>query len=349
MEQNILELNRQLGGEVTNPSDFHNSRGPETDPRMTYRSVVEGRWDENATVRVRSRPIHQQATETALAKRMERVEYYSRTLVPAAAHPLLLKQAREVQSALLLHYNYAFAKATSTLETNVLNPTLLDLANGLEHISLPEALRFDARRIYVDESYHSLVAEDSIRQLAAATGIAPIRQLKPPSFDQIGEVADEFGRGEFPLVRFLFSFVLETLVSDTFLLLPDDPSVHPMVRDVVGQHRQDEPVHHAFFRDAFLSAWPGLASRDRAITAEAIPRFITGILAPDDSQLELILREIGIGKAEAATVVADSYAASPLTGNVRKAAKATLRYCRQAGLLNDPAAQVIFRRARLID
>ena len=290
-----------------------------------YLSVVEGRWDRNHTVRSRPRP--QVGREPA-----RHLEYYSPSLVPAVEHPILLAQSPEVRSALLIHHNYAFSRATSRLETDILNPCLLDLAQGFCEVSLPEQLRFDARRIYVDEAYHALVAEDGIRALEKATGVHVIRELKPPSWDDIAEAVREFGPDSLPLVRFFFAFVLETLVSDTFTLLPDDPAVHPVVREAVGQHRDDEKIHHAFFRDAFRHLWPGLSEREKKIGAQVIPRFIRGLLSPDDSQLELILRGIGLTAAEARTVVAGSFSAPALTGDVAQAAKSTLRYCRQSGL-----------------
>jgi len=107
-------------------------------------------------------------------------------------------------------------------------------------------------------------------------------------------------------------------------------------------------VHHEFFREAFRFLWPGLTPREKAIGVQVIPRFIHGIVSADDPQLKLILREIGLNAAETATVLAESYAASSLTGDPRLAAAQTLRYCRQAGLLQDAEAQQIFRRALLI-
>jgi P-aminobenzoate N-oxygenase AurF len=309
-----------------------------------YKSVVEGRWHKNATVRVRPRPI------LPIAPLEDRpFDYYSRVLVPAASHPILLLQPPDAQSALLIHHNYAFSRATSKLETEILNPTLLHLAEGFEHLALPADLRFDARHIFVDESYHALIAEDSIRQIEAKTGVVLLQCLTPPAFDEIGHAAAEFGPDSYPLVRFLFCFVLETLVSDTFTLLPDDPTVHPFVRDAIGQHRQDEQVHHEFFREAFRFVWPALSPREKSIGVQVIPRFINSILGADDSQLALILWAIGLNPTEVAKVLADSYAASVLSGNPRQAAERTLRYCRKAGVLRSEEAQRIFKQARLID
>jgi hypothetical protein len=302
-----------------------------------YNSVVEGRWHRNASVRVARQPVHGAEGE---------FDYFSRTLVPAASQPILLQQPKDVQQALLIHHNYAFARATSKLETDILNPTLLTLAEGFENLTLPDDLRFDARRIYVDEGYHALLAEDGIRRIAASTGVGLIAGLTPEGFGELDRAAADFGQEHFPLARFLFSFVLETLVSDTFVVVPDDPTVHPFVRDSVGQHRQDERVHHEFFRAAFRFVWPGLSPREKRIGATVIPRFIHSFLGADDLQLGMILWAVGLSVAEAKTVVAGS---SRVAADAREAARFTLRYCRQAGMFLDADAAQVFRAARLID
>ncbi|MCA2964952.1 MAG: diiron oxygenase [Acidobacteriaceae bacterium] len=302
-----------------------------------YKSAVNGRWDRNATVRVAPRPIHAKEGH---------FDYFSRKLVPAVNHPILLQQPTDAQQALLIHHNYAFSRATSKLETDILNPTLLTLAEGFENLPLPEDLRFDARSIYADESYHALVAEDGIRRIAAQTGVEFMTALTPEGYRELDRAAAEFGHEHFPLVRFLFSFVLETLVSDTFTVVPDDPAVHPFVRESVGQHRKDERVHHEFFRAAFRAIWPGLSPREKRIGAAVIPRFIQTFTEPDDAQLRMILWAVGLSAAEADAVVTGS---APLPVDGRAAARFTLRYCRQAGVTKDPEAARLFRMARLID
>jgi hypothetical protein len=128
----------------------------DTEAELEYRSPF-GNWFDRATVRKAPRRL----LEPEDAGRYP----FSPDLVPLAAHPLVRALPPRAFERVLIQHLYRYLDFTAKLEHLVVNRTVLGIAHDTIGVELPEAMRFDAYKIYCDEAFHALFSADLARQV----------------------------------------------------------------------------------------------------------------------------------------------------------------------------------------
>jgi 1-aminocyclopropane-1-carboxylate synthase len=275
-------------------------------------------------------------------------EFFPRALVPYLDHAAVLELPESSRRELAIRHLYQFLLSTTHVETRVVNRGAEQIANGRTGLDLPIALRLDAFKVYCDEGYHALYSLDLADQVAAVTAV-PI-----PAWDFGGFVGqlERAGREQLAaapqLAGLLQVVVFETLVTAVLNEVPSDPTVMTAVRDLTRDHARDEGRHHRFFSGFFHELWARLDRPMREQTALALPALILGCLTWDVDPVRRSLTLAGLDDATARDVIADCYGPGAGAARVADVARATVRMCESAGVLDVPGARETFAAAGLL-
>ncbi|OHV69590.1 diiron oxygenase [Pseudofrankia sp. BMG5.36] len=272
--------------------------------------------------------------------------YYPRSVAKVVSHPLIAGNddvVRDVLALSLMHY----LDSTVVLEQQIVNPCFLTICDDQLPVSLPAEARSRAYMYYCDEAYHALCADDLGTQVRERTGLALTKRT--PGFlidlgDALLQVSGDHLRA---LVELAFTIVSETLISQSLLRIPADPTVVPAVRASVADHARDEKNHHAYFARFLPVFWPLLDSRTQEALGRLFPRFIRSFLEPDRTALAFILRQY-VTAEEAEIIITETYPPTVVDSDVRAAARATLNLCERTGMMRIPAIASEFERAHLV-
>jgi 1-aminocyclopropane-1-carboxylate synthase 1/2/6 len=275
-------------------------------------------------------------------------QFYPRGLVPHLAHEAVRALPPARQDELVQRYLYQFLLSTAHLETRVVNAGAELIANGRSGVDLPMRLRLDAFRVYCDEGYHALYSLDLADQLAAVTGVS----VPPWDYGGFVTALRRAGSAALPgepeLAGLLQTVVFETMVTAVLNEVPNDPTVLSVVRDVTRDHARDEGRHHRFFATFFHQLWSTLDRRRRETAARALPELIRGCLVWDVEPVRGALVLAGLDGDTAADVIAGCYGGDAGTARIADIARATVRMCESAGVLDEPGARDAFRAGGLL-
>jgi len=285
-------------------------------------------WDAEASVRAKpilsidgNRPAHGL--------------FFSPELVPIARHPLVVRRGPRATEIVLARHLVHHLDFTDALENVVVTPVAYNLGRGALDLQLSTPMRLDARRIAVDEMHHALCAASIAEDIALAADIQRPDSNGLPLLEQLQSIVAGSDAQLAPLLMTFFAVVSETLITSTLSEVPTDARVLPQVRQVLGDHAEDETRHHAFFADFFAVAWPQLSDVQQRAIGPLLPRFISIFLGFDKAFDESSLRLIGLDEPEIRAVIEDSYADPELQQRGARHAAATVRYFRRAGLLDN--------------
>jgi hypothetical protein len=264
--------------------------------------------------------------------------------VPYLRHEAVRGLPHGLRWELVIRHLYQFLFATAHLETRVVNRGAERIANGRAGLDLSLSDRLDAFKVYCDEGYHSLYSLDLADQVASVTGVA----VPPWDYGGLVERLERSGQrllpGEPVLAQLLQVVVFETLITAVLNEVPPDTSVVTVVRDVTRDHARDEGRHHRFFTRFFHSLWSQLDGSRRARVAAAMPSLIHDCLAWDVVPVRSSLLLAGLDEHTARSVVGDCYGAARIAG----VARATVRMCESAGVLDVPGAREEFAARDLL-
>ncbi|MEW2467995.1 diiron oxygenase [Streptomyces sp. NPDC046994] len=310
--------------------------GPEDEYRSPFRS-----WYDRASVRRAPRRTSGAAGDA--------VHYFPQDHVPVAAHPLVKALPPDVFEQVLIQHLYRYQDFTSKLEHLVVNRTALGIAHGTIGVQLPREMRLDAYKVYCDEAYHALSAADVIQQVRDRSDVDPRLPAQPYFLTRLEQILQSCDADLRPLVEILFVVVSETLISGNLADIPDDPSVLPMVSEVVRDHAVDEGRHHTYFAIFLRHLWGQLDERTRRRAGRYVPQLIETFLAPDTESIEAELRDHGMSREHAAQVVAEVFSPETVLAFSQAAARQTVRHFAGLGVLEDPRTAAEFQRYGLLE
>ncbi|MFF4297730.1 diiron oxygenase [Streptomyces vinaceus] len=310
--------------------------GPADEYRSPFRS-----WYDRASVRRAPRRTGDTAEDP--------VHYFPPDHVPVAAHPLVKALAPDLFEQVLIQHLYRYQDFTSKLEHLVVNRTAMGIAHGTIGVRLPEEMRLDAYKVYCDEAYHALSAAEVIQQVRDRTDVEPRLPAQPYFLTRLEQILQSCDQDLRPLVEILFVVVSETLISGNLADIPDDPGVLPMVSEVVRDHAVDEGRHHTYFAIFLRHLWGQLDERTRRRAGRYVPQLIETFLAPDTESIEAELRDYGMGRDQAAQVVAEVFSRETVLAFGQAAARQTVRHFAGLGVLEDPRTAEEFHRYGLLE
>jgi P-aminobenzoate N-oxygenase AurF len=298
-------------------------------------------WDAGAAVRTKPR--------RRLSEDGGKDLYFAPGLVPVARHPRVVALGPAAIRRVLIEHLHTHLVFTERLEHDCVNATLRRIARGRVGVEVSPQMRLDAYRLYCDEAYHALFSADLALQVEAATGIGP-RDAEPPAFlRHLRRIRGAQPPARRHLADMLFVVVSETLISGTLRESWRDRRVVPAVREVLGDHAEDEEHHHVYFTAFFELLWPRLTPAERTSLGRLLPGFIRGFLSPDRPAIEAVLVRCGVDPADTAQVLAESYPEETVLADMREASRVTRRLFARNGVLDDPAIADAFAAAGLLE
>lgn len=301
---------------------------------MQYKSPFQN-WNKDASVR-------SQPERRLLEEQEDGKLFFSRSLSPFAQHPLCNRDAGMVK-AMMVRQLYAYMSFTEQLEHEIVNDVTYKISTNNIGVTLPQAMRRDARNIYVDESYHAKFSADMVDDVEKVSGIKQ-HDLPRPKFLQLLDVlGSSFTPAEAMAARACLATVSETLITANLLRIPRDNTVTTVVRALVNDHAADESRHHAYFRSFFPEFWKQLPAYLQLKLGTMLPHYVKGFVAPDLAMVGAILGQVGLSETEVEWVIADSYTHADM--HDMAAAKATLQLFAQVGIFESPPLVDAFQAA----
>ncbi|WP_437287406.1 diiron oxygenase [Sorangium sp. So ce406] len=295
-----------------------------------YRKPLSG-WD--AASWIRSKPIRSASCE-GLA--------FPPELVPLSRHPRFVDD-RASMERLLAYRLLTHLQFTTMLELEHVNAVCSRLARDCYALELSREQKNDALRIYCDEGAHALFVELLSVTIENRHGVERAA-LPQPRFHAVLERIFERHGGEVApeLLHLFFVSVSETLVSKILREIPRHPAVAPLVREVIGDHAQDEGTHSVYFHWLFPRAWSRLDRPKQELVGRILPRFLDAFLAPDLGCDARVLEALSFDEPTREEMLEETYQPGPVRGAVRSAAQPTLRMFEAAGVFETAAAADAF-------
>lgn len=307
-------------------------------PSLAYRSrFLE--WDRQSWVRNGKSDIEEFKPN---------LNFFSIDISLLFTHKSVLDAPPHVKKDLLVLQLYNYLEFTVWLELGPVNE-VCDLLRRPSFLPwLPQELKEDVFKIYVDEGAHAQMSRSLMLAVESYTKIRPLKRT--PSFIVLLDrlVAQE--RQEMaPLIKLFFTIISETLITGSLLRLPKDNEVQPSVRNLASAHASDEGRHHAYFKNLFELLWPRLPRVMRLKIGQILPEMILAFLRPDASDLSSLLEQF----PEQFTLpgqIADEILASPSTRkNVSRSAMPTIQMLIDAGVFEEPLIRDAFQQSVWLD
>src|SRR5215471_14794872 len=288
-------------------------------------------WDSRA--RVRASPRRLLAYEECAGK-----VFFPPALVPLANHPQLRERGPSALREVLVQPLYGYVDFTASFEIEVVNSAAKMIAGRRVPFDLPEQMFLDAYKIYCDEAYHSVFSADIKCQVRDVTGVTPVPYDFGAFLRRLDEVIALAPAENESLVRLFIAIVFETLISATLNKIPNDEQVITAVREMVGDHADDEARHHFYIASLMDLIWPQLTNGQRSIIAPLLPKLIIKCLEPDYAAARRWLSGLDFGVDAIHQIVEESYPWAEVVVGIKKTARATLGILERNGVLEEPAA-----------
>lgn len=275
-------------------------------------------------------------------ERREGLFYWPPHLAPLESHPAVVERGPQAREEILVRHLYQYLDMTANYELRVVNKASELLANGRSGFHLPEPVRLDAYKIYVDEGYHALYSRDLIFQVVAATGIAH-RPLDFEPYMAFMRQAQEAVPAELAfVVAILVVVVFETFVTSTLVQIPKQKNVISTVRELVTDHAEDEARHSVFYSELFGYVWGQLRPAHRRLLGPLLPAFVVRPLELPRATLRDWLVSSGIDPIDTDGIIDEAYPDAETRVGMARTARATLRLFGRHGLYDDPRTREAF-------
>lgn len=284
--------------------------------KAKYRSPFKS-WERGSSVR--SAPRRQ------VADSLKATETFPVELVPTLNHSVTEDVGEVGRGILATQQLYRYLDFTTKLEHMVVNRTALGIAHNKVGIIMPDEMRFDAFRIYVDEGYHALVARDILEQVSTVTKITPNIPAKPAFMQELESLVEDYP-GYSTLIELMFVVVSETLITGNLSQVASSSTTDSEITSTVRDHASDEGRHHAYFRHFLRILWHQLSTREREICTKVYTRLIIGFSTPEKNATVQDLVFVGVSQDAAQAAVEDIFSPAAVTENALRGAEKNMQY-----------------------
>lgn len=295
--------------------------------RPAYKSRLTN-WNSRASVRVG--PARQY---TAIPN----TRFFTPELIAVLGHPIVRASDALVRRTIETQRLYTFLDFTEKLERRAVIPACSDLAEGAVAFLVPDALRHDASNIVTDEGHHATCAASLTAQITAVTGERPCVHAEPAFMAKLRAASGRFTGMERRMAKLTFTAVSETLITGTLTRVPEDESVHPVIREVILDHARDEAYHRTCFADVIRIMWETADTEMRDVIGPLFAEFIVAFQAPDLVAEAGWLEAASFDPATAKKIIDETYEATDLVTLHRQQAKPTISMMRGFGMLDHPS------------
>jgi len=223
-------------------------------------------WYKHAAVRRQSRIMFNADSQLPL---------FPEELQPVCNHPLVLALSTAAKDQLLLQFCYKFLQEVCITENDVVNPTSLNIANGLSPVVLDETVKVDAFSIIADEAFHSYVARDFLLQVQQFTGILPMVVPNENEATKAMENVKKRLPREYHLgFELIATCISENIFTDEIINVSRLNQVNESFHQVMVDHAKDEGRHANYFVKVMSAYWSQINDSTKNFFAKIIPEFI---------------------------------------------------------------------------
>ncbi len=307
---------------------------------IPYKSAFTG-WDNVASVR--AKPVRYLQEEDIEGK-----YFFTPELVPVTGHPLVQERGEKTVKQIIIYHLYTHLEFTENLEHEVVNYVAYKIGRKKLGIDLPFGMIEDAWKLYVDEAYHFKFSADLAQQVQQKTGVQLPRFSAPNFLYQLHKLLDEVPHSKHDLIYTFFSIISETLITGTLSTVPQDERVVPAVREVIGDHAEDEKRHHVYFAKLLGIVWERLSPENQRLVGPLLPTFIFSFCEPDFGAIRAWLRELRFSEKEMDRILEESFPSRMILDGVRNGCKITLRHLRNAGVFEEKYTEEEFHKRGLL-
>lgn len=294
-------------------------------------------WDDRSWIR--SKPLRSDSIEGFP---------FPPELTPLLSHPSL-NATMALKLQVMAYRLLAHLKFTTVLELEHVNAVCSDLGRGLSRVALSLEEKNDALKIYCDEGGHALFVENLAKAIEARYSVTSEILGTPLFHTEMNRLLKEHELEiPAPLLHQFFVAVSETLVTKILRDIPHDPRVSDMVRQVIGDHANDEAMHSVYFRWYFPKLWETLADTEKVTVGKILPELVWVFLGPDREVDRNVLRALGFEFEEREKILGEIYPSAKVAASVRQAAQPTLDLFRKCGLFEIPVVRKAFEDKELI-
>src|ERR1700733_6337174 len=309
---------------------------PQTEPAQRLTCNQTTNWDAQPWGRSRARP------DSTAARSTSKPVLFSRALVPAANHPLIVARGEDFVRDLLAHRFYVYADFTAWLERDAINVVANELARGVFWSELPAKMREFASCIYTDEAYHAQQSEEIVQALQTETNVRAIYLQEPQFLRILRQVCKRRNDRVRRLLMVCFAIVSETLITAILSDIPKDVTVDGRIRDYVREHAKDEGRHHAFFAELLRYGWPRLPKRDQNLLGPHFATFTRAFLDPDLEWLPRFLGDNGFRAEAVDQIIEDCYPQAGAGQRLRASARHSLALFQEVGVFQNARTRQAF-------
>lgn len=258
-------------------------------------------------------------------------------LVPVLGHEYFHREGERFRQRIRLAHLERYLKFTLALETDAVNPVILDIARSRDGLHLPSEMRQDAFRMYVDEAYHANFTYALLRRLEIEKGISADFTERPHFLQRIAIIAETVPAGMRYQLMTMFVSISELLITGTLTALPRYEEVAAPIKESIHDHAADEARHHAFFSAYFPIYWHSLSGEEQQILGPLVPDLIDCFLQPDVASLKAEFDRYGIPAETASTILAETFNAEKTAADKKKMARPVLKLMERIGICGSPS------------
>jgi P-aminobenzoate N-oxygenase AurF len=210
---------------------------------------------------------------------------------------------------------------------------------------LPLAVQKELYKFVTDEGHHAAQSLHLISVLKDQFGIevfdtgADLPLFVRRLFAQRDQLSTPMEKALFTMI---IGVVSETRISVELGQFASNKELTPVVREACRQHMEDEAVHASQFRALGEWSWACLAPEQKSLAAALYAKTTIARSLPDADRIAFYLSQAtGRPRVECAEIISGIYTDEVLRDEMLFAAKPTLRFLKQLGVLDYPEAQKV--------
>ncbi len=283
-------------------------------------------WYSSSSIRTNSRSIID-------IREIHCKQFFPYNELPLLIHPLLQDRDEDFKRLISIHRLYSYLDFTDILEHEVVNQALRTLIHNNEKFCISNEMKLNARKIYVDEAYHSLFSADLKSQVSKLTQVDPLDTYRPVFIRKLESLISTYSSELRETIIIFFAFVSETLISSVLSEIPNNTEVITAIRSSVSDHARDEKTHHLYFSELLPVLWSQLNTMEQEIIGSLFPQFILFFLLPDQVALIRYLTQMKISIKDSETIIQDTYSLDKVLPKIKMYSKATIYHLKKNGIL----------------
>lgn len=229
---------------------------------------------------------------------------------PLSLHPFIEKLHDKELTYLLTQSFYKYTNDISTIETRVVNQTILKNLHNNSIIQFNDQQKADLYTIMIDESYHAYVAHDAMLQVQTHTGIQP---LSLPQTIEIEHAINTVKRNLAPRYHSLFELIAVCLAENTLthdiVGMLHQTETHPFFQHIIKNHLSDESRHSRIFFGILSFIWSNIPEDYRYALGNVLPEFLEQYLGLTVQIAfdKTVLINMGLTLNDVDMVISDTY------------------------------------------